>query len=477
MQPRRRLARAASSRGRGVKLALSMTCTLLIAACSTGVASQAPTASSAPSASSAASAPASASGSDAASADACAGVSDKVTLRIASVYAGSEPSAVAWDKAMKQWAADHAACVDLVREEVAGDDYRTKLTVDLAANNSADIMSNWAGAQTRTFVDAGVLLPVEEYFNKSTSVSADLWDEAAMSPINGANYNLNLEGFKCFMLYNTELFDKYGVKPPTTQQELYDVSKTFNSNDIVPIDTGSKGGNPGHLFYNQILDQLPGGEETRSPITDEYDLSAPVFTDAAKVVNDWKANGVFPKDTVANGDWGPSIQLYNQGKAAMLYTCPWETSSIEPTIAGVSELMTFPTVPNAARQGSDFSIGEPNHGLTINKASFDDPAKQAMMVSLLDYIFSDNGVKNSFVEAGVWPAYKVDTSKLDLPELTKKTIAFTDNIPETFPTWLGAFPNTAALNAGLEAMDKLFSGDDPAAVMKQLATDVAAQKP
>jgi ABC-type glycerol-3-phosphate transport system substrate-binding protein len=455
--------------------------TLLVAACSTAVPSQAPTASAVPTESIAASGAPSAAASGApstpTSAEACAGVSAKVTLRIASVYAGSEPSAVAWDKALKAWAADHADCVNLVREEVAGDDYRTKLTVDLAASNSADIMSNWAGAQTRTFVDAGVLLPVDEYFKKSTSVSADLWDPAAMSPIKEVNYNLNLEGFKCFTLYNTQLFDKYGVKPPTTQQELYDVSKVFNSNNIVPMDTGSKGGNPGHLFYNQILDQLPGGEETRSPITDQYDLSAPVFTAAAKVVHDWKVNGVFPKDTVANGDWGPSIQLYNQGKAAMLYTCPWETSSISPNIADVSELMDFPTVPDAVRQGSDFNIGEPNHGLTINKASFDDPAKQAMIVSLLDWIFSDQGVKRSFVEAGVWPAYKVDTSALDLPALTNKTIAFTSKVPDTFPTWLGAFPNTAALNAGLEAMDKLFSGDDPTAVMKQLATDVAAQKP
>jgi ABC-type glycerol-3-phosphate transport system substrate-binding protein len=402
----------------------------------------------------------------------------KVTIRIADLFTGSSAEAPAWKGALDAWEQAHPN-VTLVREETPGDEHRNKMTVDLGANNVADVFSYWTGpASMNPFLDAHLLLDMDEYFALSKTQKRDRWNPPQLenSTFGGKLYALPIEAFKCFTLYNTKLFDQYGQKPPTTYAELKAVAKVFIDNGIVPVDMGSKGGNPGHIWYNDILYQLPNGLQDGQATTTSFDVGTASFRQAADIVADMVKNKIFPEDTIANGDWPPSVELYNQQKAAMVYTCPWKIADIKPEIGQVSEGMFFPTVDGAAIPGKDFNLGNTVHGLLINANSFHDQAKQAVIVDLVDWMMRDE-VLNEFVKVGLFPAWKVDMSTIQLTPLTTKILDFTSKSKDTYSVVAGVLPTAPSLTDYLDAMDSLFAGGDPKEVIDKFADAVAKEKP
>lgn len=405
--------------------------------------------------------------------------SPDVTLRIAHLFTGSASQAPVYKKVLDDWEAAHPE-VDLVREETQGDDHRLKLATDLAANNVADIFYNWAvPGDTSKFVESGVALDVREYLEKSPTLSIEDWTPSQIQSvsIDGVPYVLPVQGFECFTLYNTEIFDKFGQVPPTNWDELLATAKVFSDAGIVPIDTGSKGGNPGHLLYNVVLGQMPEGQADAEAAMTTYDVSAPPFREAARLIGELRREKVFPADSIANGDWGPSITLYNQGRAAMLFTCPWMINQIKPEIAEVTKLMYFPTVKGAAVEGRSFNVGHINNGWMINKASFNDPDKQPAIISLLDALQSDE-VKKQLIELGTFPGWDAgDLSGYNLTPLAAQVNAFTATSPDTYPGFISFLTTGGSMTAYLEAMDRLFAGDDPDAVFDDFQATVDREKP
>ena len=124
--------------------------------------------------------------------------------------------------------------------------------------------------------------------------------------------------------------------------------------------------------------------------------------------------GIFPSDTIANGEWGPSLGLYNDEKAAMIYEFPWMVGHIKKDIGEKSVFFDMPAYNSDASKTANYTIGASNMGYIVSKKSFDDPKKQAALIKLLDFITSDE----MFVElskGGMPPAKNItiDKSVLD----------------------------------------------------------------
>lgn len=284
-------------------------------------------------------------------------------------------------------------------------------------------------------------------------------------------------GFKCFTLYNTVLFEEHGQTPPTTWDELLATSQVFADAGITPVNIGSKGGNPGYLLYNVFLSQL-GGQSAAESVIDSYDVTDPVFSAAGDVAIELREAGVFPSDSVGNGDWPGSIALYNNSRAAMLFTCPWMIGQINPEIAAVSEVMNFPTIRDAKVDGASFHVGAINNGWMVNAESFEDPAKRDAIVSLLDTLNGEE-VRTGIIELGLFPAWDVGdtTSGYEINPLAAEVQAFTAQAPETYPVLSALMPTAGSLSSYLEAMDRLFAGEDSAEIFEELAATVNRERP
>ncbi|MBV5337656.1 MAG: sugar ABC transporter substrate-binding protein, partial [Deltaproteobacteria bacterium] len=98
---------------------------------------------------------------------------------------------------------------------------------------------------------------------------------------------------------------------------------------------------------------------------------------------------MFVADTIASGDWGPAVELYNQKKAAMVYCFPWKIGDIDKALIPDTEVVAFPKMDGAVLDPSTFEVGGVSMGLAITEKAFNDPAKQAALVEFADFLVSD----------------------------------------------------------------------------------------
>ncbi len=383
----------------------------------------------------------------------------KVTLRISYNWTGSDPQAPYFEGMLQKFAQENKDSIELVMEGTPGEDHRSKIKVDASTDNLADVMTYWPGsANLKPLVEANQLLDVSEYLKASTATKKEdfpdsFWD---FYKINDVYYGIPVSSFKGFFLANKDLFAKYSLEIPKTWDEFMAVSKKFIDNGIIPFSMGSKGGQPSHLYISFLAYNFENGYEENSKMLETWNFKTPSNLKAAQAIDEMRKNKIFPADTLANGEWGPSLALYNEEKAAMIYEFPWMAGHVKADIGAKSEFFDMPAYQGDTSKTAGYTIGASNMGYVVNRKSFEDPDKQAAIVKLLDFITSDE-MFGELAKGGMPPAKNVaiDSSTLDpffarVLEYTKNQTALSQH--ENF------FPDPNGLSALFEGLDELFAG-------------------
>ena len=385
--------------------------------------------------------------------------SGKVTLRIAYNWTGSDPQAPYFEGMLDRFAKENVDSINLVKEGVPGEDHRFKIKVDASSDNLADVMTYWPGiANLKPMVDANLLLDMDEYLRVSQTTAFDDFPEAFWDfyKINEKFYGIPVSSFKGFFLANKELFDTYGLSVPKTWNDFIEVSKVFKKNGVIPFAMGSKGGQPSHLYYSFLAYNFSQGYEENAAMLETWKFNTPSNIKAAKAIVEMKALGIFPSDTIANGEWGPSLGLYNDEKAAMIYEFPWMVGHIKKDIGEKSVFFDMPAYNSDTSKTANYTIGASNMGYIVSKKSFDDPKKQAALVKLLDFITSDE----MFVElskGGMPPAKNITIDKSVLDPMFARSLEYTQN-QTALSQHENFFPAPEALSVFFDGLDELFAG-------------------
>ena len=345
---------------------------------------------------------------------------EPVTIRFAHGWAASGDTAVGAEFISK-FKDDHPE-IDLVEEIVAGDEMITKIKVDMASNNLPDAWMYWGSmADVGDYMKAGVLADVDDYFAASAQTDRSDYPEAMFDSFryNGKAYGIPTESYVGFWFCNKDLFDQYGLEIPETYEDLLACAEVFNANGIVPLAMGSKGGNPSHFFMSELAYQYAGCKDDFAALTNDYQLDSPDFRKVIDLICEMRDRHVFPSDTMANGDWGPSFALYNEGKAAMIYTMTWQLKALSPEIEAKTVQINAPRLPGGTVDPATFVSSNSTYGLVINASSFADPAKRDALVALADLFTSDEWVTEMFYKTGTPNAKSVelDPSKAEVPIL------------------------------------------------------------
>ncbi len=385
---------------------------------------------------------------------------------------GTTEFAEQWRDLILTWGEENADQYTLVFEEEAGDNLRDKIKTDLAADNLPDIFQYTSKSSLKPMVDSGKILNIDEYFAVSENITRDMFNEddfLAYSFDNGETaYACPMEGSTNFMMYNTELFDQYGVSVPTTYEEFLDACAVFNENDIIPLAVGSKGGNPSHFWYAAIFYQYYTQAEADAICgTADSWLGQDYVARTGEIVEEMVAAGVFPEDTIANGDFSPAVSLYNTEKAAMIYSFPWVISEFSEEVIAKSEMMNMVAMPDAIYDPATFAVGGSNMGLVTTVEGFNDPAKQAGIVSFMDNMLSDDAFQIA-AEAGRWANKNMEYDESTLSPLYVMARNFTETQDVRVHLW-NIMPDPATQEVFCAAMDELWSG---AATTAQIDEDI-----
>lgn len=310
-----------------------------------------------------------------------------------------------------------------------GDTLKSKIRIAMASNSLPDAFWYWAEpADSSDLVNSGLLLNVNDYFATTTLKKDDFSNWESMMSKDGNYYAIPIQWLDYAWLANKQIFDELNLPLPKTFQDIINAAPTFKAHGIIPIATGSKGGNPGHTLIDMIFLQYPGAQQELKDIIAKHQLNGPIQRKSLQLVAELRDAGAFPADTVSNGDWGPTEALYNTGKAAMLPTLSTHISGASPQLIANTVFIDCPTVAGGVLEMSKYSFGTGLTGYEISKKSWNDPAKQPAIKAWTDFYLSPAMFQARFNNEGYFPTLKTMTVDFSMAggsvPLYKKMLAF-----------------------------------------------------
>ncbi len=299
----------------------------------------------------------------------------------------------------KRMAAFQAANPDIVVDEqkIPRDQYQTKLKTLAAAGELPEGFLIWPNAMTKEFASAGLLADVNDLLAKETGWRDSLIPRALEEfTVDGKTYSAGLGvSITSLFIYNKALFDKYGVKVPTTYEELKTAIKTFSEAGIIPIAHGNKAKWPAQsTVYSIVANRMTGTQWLTDALTGKgAKFTDKVFVDALKVMKDLADSGAFNRDYNSIDEVQMRGYFY-RGEAAMMIGGSWvlpdmiknAPAELKPSI----EMTVFPAI--AGGKGDPTTIsGVSSTGIAISaKAS---PAQKAALEKLIMFLTDDDAQK------------------------------------------------------------------------------------
>ncbi|NYV65768.1 sugar ABC transporter substrate-binding protein [Bacillus obstructivus] len=203
-------------------------------------------------------------------------------------------------------------------------EYGTILTNALSSGKGPDIIQLRPYQGATTIADSGYLLPLDNV-KGLTDIPKEYLEAAKGS--DGKVYGVPLTLNSAVIFYNTQLFKENGLEPPKTWDQLLQVSKEFQSKDIVPIAQSGKASYLLSLTHSVIgATTYDGNQFVEEFLTGEVNLHDPRFVESIKRMKELEP--FFPKDFVAIEDKDAQALFYT-GKAAMYINGDYRLESFE----------------------------------------------------------------------------------------------------------------------------------------------------
>lgn len=356
------------------------------------------------------------------------------------------------------------AAWEIKHEVVVGDEMRNKIRVDVAANNAPDMWQFWAGGVVADYAKKGIPLDLSVYLADSTRLKKEhipqsAWDTCTYDGVIRAlprNISIGIFGA------NTELFEKHGVRYPETWSEFLATGDKFRANGVTPTNIDSKGGNPSHFWYGDLVCQYEDGPEATATIDETLDFTQRPFVKAAEYCEQMAAEGMFPDDVMANGDWDPSIAFYDQGNCAYVYTFAWCFDNMSPEMIEKTKLLPIPKLPDGERDPRHFIQGTVNDAYLMLASSWENETKREGMTLIMDAVAKDIAFALSqlgtIVSVDNEVMGRVDLDKID-NAMMRKAIAYRlENDVQTSPMIWQELPANKLQFDYQATLDELWAG-------------------
>ena len=352
--------------------------------------------------------------------------SEKVTLTFWNNYTNDTQHVMA--NTIKQWNTDNPN-IQIDANSTENNAYKTKIKTAIAGNSAPDIIYSWAGGFTKTFVDAGKILPLDEYLNDGTK---DKLLTGALTNITfgGKVYGLTYNQQAGALYVNNDLFKQNGVKIPTTFDELLTAVKTFKGKGITPMCVGEKDQWPGMWYYDMIALRSAGASACLDALNKKASYDQAPFTDAAQKLEDLVSAGAFSKDvlSVTRDD---SVAQFTQGKIPMYFGGNFDAQLIDESLKGKVSAVKFPTISGGKGVDTEYLGGGADALLVSANTKYKEQAVKA--VKYLAEKFSSG----MYLIGGGLPEWKYDS--LDQTKIDPLSKQIMDDIVKgstgSVPAW------------------------------------------
>jgi raffinose/stachyose/melibiose transport system substrate-binding protein len=200
----------------------------------------------------------------------------------------------------------------------------TKLPAEMAANNPPKIFDLFGGAgDALKYAKAGRLLDLTSIITELGI--KDKFVNLSQFSLDGKVYGLPIGGSSEGFYYNVPMFEKYGIKPPTTWDELTAAAETLKKNGITPIAMGSKGAWVPNMLVNTLIGRYAGPDIVTQLPAGTKKWSDPEVVAALTTYQDWEKKGYFTKGELGL-EYPDMLNQFVTGKAGMMFDGSWRSS-------------------------------------------------------------------------------------------------------------------------------------------------------
>ncbi|MBA2946004.1 ABC transporter substrate-binding protein [Streptomyces himalayensis] len=353
--------------------------------------------------------------------------------------------------------------VKAVLDTIPGANYQQKLQTIINTDQAPDVFFNWGGGSIKPFVDAGLLLPLDDFIAKDSGLQSNFLPSVFNAAVvDGKSYGVPMRGTQPVILFNNgNVLKDAGVEPPKTWDELLDVVKTLKDKGVTtPIALGGGDKWPTLMWFEYVYDRVAGPELFEKALGGDKEAWASADSKKAlSMLKELVDTGAFGKnfDSVKYTDQG-SVTLLAKGKAAFELMGSWEYSQHQtdnPEFAkdGLG-YTTFPTIEGGKGDPANV-VGNTNNFYSVLKKTKHPEA----VADFLKLMYSDKFVKAQ-LGIGNLPTTTNTEKFLDTsasPEYSKFQFDLVKKAPSFQLSWDQAYPQSAA-DAMHTAIQQFFNG-------------------
>lgn len=291
-------------------------------------------------------------------------------------------------------------------EALQDEPYKQKFKAYAASNEVPDLFMTWGNPGFfKPIMEAGYAAELNKDDYKDYNFIKNSLDAFSN---NGKLYGLPRNTDFMVLYYNKDIFEKNGVKVPTTIDELIQATKDFRAKGITPSSTNGKDKWAISLLYQDLVLKEGGNQQL---IYDALHGKVKFAEDPIlkKAAEDFKAlmDAGFFQDSFTSADYGTANNMFAQEKAAMYYMGSWEVSmatnkDFSDAFKQHVDIVKFPVGKDG--KATDL-VGWNGGGYAVSANS----KVKSEAIKLLNYMMKpDNWAKNGWEQGLVVPGQQYD---------------------------------------------------------------------
>lgn len=214
-------------------------------------------------------------------------------------------------------------------------EYRDIINKGMTTGSGPDVFLYNLGLEYKQYMDNGLLLDLTPYYEEDKELNLFL-NKANLveTTLDGKIYGYPFANTYFYVVYNYELFERFGMNPPTTYSELKYLTEVFKDEGIAPMGLSGTSEWAVSLQFESLALNTAGALACREALIGKRSFMEESFIKAAYQLQELVGIG-FYSDIVLENDWNtPRYQLLD-GDVAMYYTGTWDKEFLENEDLGV----------------------------------------------------------------------------------------------------------------------------------------------
>lgn len=385
--------------------------------------------------------------------------------KITAMYVGTESDAVV--KYYKQFVDDFNNTNDLgVTCEIQfyeNEQFKTKLTTLMAANDVPDVFFTWELGYLKPFVDGGKVYDMTDLLNADPDLKNSFKD-GVLAPLtyDGKVFALPTQTTVATVFYNKKIFAENNLKVPTTWDEFIQVCDTLKAAGVTPLDIPCPDAWIPAQFVQQLVDGIGGMSVYNGLLDGSVTWNNDSHVAAGKLVQTL-INAGYLQDGFLGMTSEEGEKLMKDGKCGMYYMGSWGISNLTADDSSIKDDVGAFAMPAYDSKNNNISVGSVDSSMAISSQTKNPEASFALIKAWV----SQKNQETLLYEAGRIPATKlnIDNSKIsplmaDCLDISAKTVGLTPWLDRAFGAGEGVEFNNAC--------QSIFGGEDPQTMFDDL---------